>query len=151
MKRSLILGLTALTLSLVAAVGTSLPAFARATIAEGEAKLVPVPREFVPGPLTTVRGEVEIRDTGSALIVKGEAENMDPAKTYVSLAYTTPRHWPECLPTWAAAQLYTDVPGHLGGEPSRRWQVAGHEDSRRQHFAHAACLSTLSHVRHGQC
>jgi len=99
MKRSFSLGLTALSLSLVALVGTSLPAFARATVAEGEAKLVPVPREFVPGPLTRVRGEVEIRDIGSALIVNGEAENMDPAKTYVSLAYTTPATGPTaCQP-----------------------------------------------------
>jgi hypothetical protein len=99
MKRSFALGLTALTLSLAAAVGTSLPALAKATLAEGEVDLVPVPREFVQGPLTTVRGEVEIRDTGSALIVRGEAENMDPAKTYISLAYTTPAAGPTaCLP-----------------------------------------------------
>jgi hypothetical protein len=31
----------------------------------GEAKLVPVPRDFVPGPLTTVWGGAEIRDTGT--------------------------------------------------------------------------------------
>jgi hypothetical protein len=41
MKRSFALGLMALSLSLVAILGTSLPALARATVAEGEAKLVP--------------------------------------------------------------------------------------------------------------
>ena len=98
-KRLLALGLTALTLSLVAVVGTSLPALAEANQAEGEVQLVPVPREFVPGPVTAVRGEVAIRDTGSALIVEGEAENMDPAGTYISLAYTTPATGPTaCLP-----------------------------------------------------
>jgi hypothetical protein len=99
MKRSLARGLVAVILSLVAVVGMSLPSLAKGIVAEGEAKLVPVAREFVPGPLTRVRGEVNIRDTGSALIVKGEAENMDPAKTYVSLAYTTPATGPTaCLP-----------------------------------------------------
>jgi hypothetical protein len=99
MTKSLVRLLIVLSLSLVAAVGSSLPALAIVTRAEGEAKLVPVPREFVPGPLTTVRGEVAISDNGSALRVKGEAENMDPAKTYVSLVYTTPATGPQaCLP-----------------------------------------------------
>jgi hypothetical protein len=122
MKRSLARGLAALTLSLVAVVGASLPALARGIVAEGEAKLVPVAREFVPGPLTRVRGEVNIRDTGSALIVKGEAENMDPAKTYVSLAYTTPATGPTACepgPPLTFTQMFLGT-----------WQVNHHGDGK---------------------
>ncbi len=122
MKRSFALGLMAVTLALVAAVATSLPALATATIAEGQARLVPVPREFVPAPLTTVRGAVEIRDTGSALIVRGEATNMDPAKTYVSLAYTTPATGPNaCVagPPLTLTQMFLGT-----------WQVNGEGEGK---------------------
>ena len=75
---------TVMTVAALIGSGTTAAASVRA---EGEVQVIP----FAPNVFTA---ELEITDTGTALIVKGQATGLDPTKTYVSLDYTTPATGP---------------------------------------------------------
>jgi hypothetical protein len=56
-----------------------------------------------------ITGEIEFIDTGSALIVRGEAEGLNPAKHYISLLYDV-----GSVPTGRGACLPSRGPGSPG-------------------------------------
>ena len=86
MRRPLALSLASIVMTVIALVGSGTTA-AASVRAEGEVEVIPFPG-------FGFEAELSIRDTGSALIVNGEASGLDPTKTYVSLDYTTPATGP---------------------------------------------------------
>ncbi len=76
-------------------------------------RIVPIAEEFpTVGTPSVVHARVEIRDTGSTDVVRGEARGMDPSQTYVSLVYSTPATGPMACgfaPPLTIQQMYLGV------------------------------------------
>ncbi len=101
MRRPIAGSVAALTISVVGLVATGISA-AASEQAEGQVNVIPFAGQ-------NFQAAIEIVDTGSALLVEGEASGLDPTKTYVSLDYTTPPTGPSaCEPggTLSFAQMF---------------------------------------------
>lgn len=101
MRRPIALSVSSLSLAVVGLVTTGIVA-AAAELAEGEVNVVPFAGQ-------NFQAEIQIVDTGSALLVEGKASGLDPTKSYVSLDYTTPPTGPTaCDPggTLSFAQMF---------------------------------------------
>lgn len=101
MRRSIAMSVVSLSM-LVVGLGTTGISAAASEQAEGEVNVLPFPGQ-------SFQAQIEIVDTGSALLVEGSASGLDPSKTYVSLDYTTPPTGPTaCEPggTLSFAQMF---------------------------------------------
>ncbi len=90
---------------------------------EAKARLAPIAD-------SGIRAEIEFHDTGSALIVEGEARGLDPTKTYISLIYdvgSVPTGPTACEPTRGPTQSgFLNFPKMFVGTWSQNGQGEGH-------------------------